>query len=183
MVPTIETARLRLRQWTDADVEPWADMNANPRVMEFFPALTPREQSREQAARMRADLDRDGYGWFVMERKDAAGFAGVMALAHARAPLPFSPLQEIGWRLPVESWGHGYATEAGSALLAYGFETLNWPEIVAFTAAINVRSRRVMERLGMTYDPKDDFEHPRVPEGHPVRPHVLYRKIKTPELS
>lgn len=176
MAHTIETARLRLRQWTGDDVEAWAEMNADPRVMEFFPEVTPRERSREQAAKMRADLDLNGYGWFVMERNDAAGFAGVIALDDIRHEMPFRPLREIGWRLPVASWGRGYATEAARALLDFGFETLRWAEIVAMTAVVNVRSRRVMERLGMTHDPKDDFQHPRVPEGHPIKPHVLYRK-------
>lgn len=154
-------------------------MNADPRVMEFFVSTTPREISHEQVARMREELERNGYGWFVMERKDAPGFAGVLALTDVRYEVPFRPRQEIGWRLPVASWGQGYATEAAQALLRYGFEVLAWPEVVAFTAAINERSRRVMERLGMTYDPADDFEHPRVPEGHRIRPHVLYRKKST----
>ncbi|HKU67920.1 MAG TPA: GNAT family N-acetyltransferase, partial [Candidatus Baltobacteraceae bacterium] len=113
----LETPRLLLRQWNDADVEAWADMNADPRVMEFFPGVTAREKSREQAAAMRAGVEEHGYGWLVMERKDRPGFAGVAALDDIRYELPFRPLREIGWRLPVESWGHGYATEAAKALL------------------------------------------------------------------
>src|SRR5581483_2698094 len=121
MTVIIETDRLILRQWTDDDVEAWAAMNADPRVMEFFPGTTPPEKSREQAAFMRAELEKNGYGWFVMERKALPGFAGIMALDDIRYEMPFRPLREIGWRLPVESWGHGYATEAGNALLRFAF--------------------------------------------------------------
>lgn len=172
----IETARLVLRQWNDEDVDAWADMNADPKVMEFFPGVMPRERSYEQAALMRADLAKNGYGWFVMERKDEPGFAGIMALDDIRHDMPFRPLREIGWRLPVRSWGHGYATEAAQALLRLAFDELQWPEVVAMTAEINVRSRRVMERLRMTHDPADDFDHPRVPDGMAIKRHVLYRK-------
>lgn len=175
MAPKLETARLILRQWTGDDVEAWGDMNADPRVMEFFPSTTPRERSYEQAASMRAGLENNGYGWFVMERKDEPGFAGVMALDDIRYELPFLPLREIGWRLPVKSWGRGYATEAANALLKFAFEELRWPEVIAMTAAINLRSRRVMERLGMTHDASEDFDHPRVPDNLPIKRHVLYR--------
>jgi ribosomal-protein-alanine N-acetyltransferase len=179
MTPRIETPRLILRQWTDEDVEPWADMNADPRVMEFFPGTMPRERSYEQAAALRADLEANGYGWFVMERKDMPGFAGIAALDDIRHDMPFRPLREIGWRLPVHAWGNGYATEAASALLRVAFEDLRWPEVIAMTAAINVRSRRVMEKLGMTHDPREDFDHPRVPEGLAIKRHVLYRATMT----
>jgi ribosomal-protein-alanine N-acetyltransferase len=172
----IETPRLILRPWNDDDVEAWAAMNADPAVMEFFPGTMAVERSRDQAALMRADLENNGYGWFVMERKDRPGFAGIMALDDIRHDMPFRPLREIGWRLPVESWGHGYATEAGNALLRLAFEDLLWPEVVAMTAAINTRSRRVMQRLGMTHDPAEDFDHPRVPDGMAIKRHVLYRK-------
>lgn len=175
MPPRIETPRLVLRQWNDDDVEAWADMNADPRVMEFFPGTMPRERSYEQAATMRANLEKNGYGWFVMERKDQTGFAGIMALDDIRYELPFRPLREIGWRLPVKSWGFGYATEAGNALLRFAFEELQWPEVIAMTAEINLRSRRVMERLGMTHDPTENFDHPRVPNDLPIKRHVLYR--------
>lgn len=173
----IETPRLRLRAWTDADVGPWADMNADPRVMEFFVEPTPRERSREQAGLMRADLQRNGYGWWVVERLDSPGFGGVIAADDIRWETPFEPRREIGWRLPVHMWGQGFATEAASAALRYVFDELKWPEIVAMTSKLNVRSMRVMDKLGMTRNVHDDFEHPRVPLGHRVRPHVLYRKI------
>ncbi len=172
---TIETTRLRLRQWNDADVEPWADMNADPVVMEYFPEVTPREKSRSQAAANRERLEKNGYGWFVIERKDQPGFGGAMALDDI-AYGSFKPAREIGWRLPTGMWGHGYATEAAQALADYAFTELQWPHIVAMTAVINERSQRVMNRIGMTRDPRDDFDHPRVAAGHVLKPHVLYRK-------
>jgi RimJ/RimL family protein N-acetyltransferase len=179
MAPRIETPRLVLRQWNDDDVERWADMNADPRVMEFFPGTTARERSQQQAALMREDLEKNGYGWFVMERKDRAGFAGVLALDDIRYEMPFRPLREIGWRLPVESWGQGYATEGARALLRFAFDELRWPQVVAMTAVINTRSRRVMEKLGMTHDPSEDFDHPRVPDELAIKRHVLYRISST----
>jgi RimJ/RimL family protein N-acetyltransferase len=175
MESLIESDRLRLRGWTDADVEAWADMNADPRVMEFFPSTLAREQSYESAQRMRTELSQRGYGWFVMELKERPGFAGVLALCEVRWDAPFEPKTEIGWRLPVETWGHGYATEGAKALLDFARDRLHWNEVVAFTAKINERSQRVMQRLGMTHDAREDFLHPRVPDGHPVKPHVLYR--------
>jgi RimJ/RimL family protein N-acetyltransferase len=179
MQPTIETERLILRQWTDPDVEAWADMNADRRVMEFFPGVLARERSREQAAVLRARLEENGYGWFVIERKDRPGFAGVVALDDIRYDMPFRPLREVGWRLPVESWGHGFATEAARELLRLAFDDLKWPDVIAMTARINLRSRRVMERLGMTHDPTEDFDHPRVPDGMAIKRHVLYRARTT----
>jgi RimJ/RimL family protein N-acetyltransferase len=173
--PIIETPRVRLRGWLPEDVEPWARMNADLRVMEHFVDTTPLERSREQARLMREWLERDGYGWFVLELREKPGFAGVIAIADIAWESPFEPRREVGWRLPVEQWGNGYATEAASAALRYAFETLGWPEVVSMTAAGNVRSQKVMRRLGMTRDPAEDFEHPRVPEGHRIRRHVLYR--------
>jgi RimJ/RimL family protein N-acetyltransferase len=177
----IETQRLRLRAWIDADIEPWAQMNWDPRVMEFFPHRIAPEYSREQAARVRAELERNGYGWFVLERKAEPGFAGVIVIDDIHWDTPFQPRREIGWRLPVYAWGRGFATEAAGAALEYAFDTLAWPEIVAMTSRLNLRSIRVMEKLGMVRDADCDFEHPRIPEGHPIRPHVLYRKCaRTP---
>ena len=150
-------------------------MNADPRVMEFFVEPTPREHSYESAARLRDGLERNGYGWWVIERKGVPGFAGVVVVDDIHWDAPFQPLREIGWRLPVHSWGQGFATEAASKALRFAFEVLRWPEIVAMTARSNVRSQRVMEKLGMTRDLSGDFDHPRVPIGHRIRPHVLYR--------
>jgi RimJ/RimL family protein N-acetyltransferase len=164
-----------LRGWTDADVEAWAQMNEDPRVREFFPGTVPREKSIADGQVMREYLERNGYGWFVAEAKGVMPFAGAIALLPVHFEAPFTPANEVGWRFVTRAWGHGYATEAARAALQYGVEKLGWDEIVAFTAAINQPSRRVMERLGMTYDPADDFEHPRLAEGDRLRHHVLYR--------
>jgi RimJ/RimL family protein N-acetyltransferase len=162
--------------WTDADVEGWADMNADLRVMEFFVETTPRDVSRQRAILLRSALERNRYGWFVMERKDVPGFAGVIVIDDIRWETPFEPRREIGWRLPVHAWGQGFATEAATAAMNYAFDALQWPEIVAMTSRINVRSQHVMEKLGMTHDPNEDFEHPRIPVSYRIRPCVLYRK-------
>ena len=173
--PTIETSRLLLRPWRDSDLDPWAAMGADPRVMRYFASTVERERCDAQAARMRERLERRGYGWWVAEVKGGAPFAGVMALQEVPFEAAFAPAFEIGWRLGVEQWGNGYATEAAAALLRYAFEDLEKPEVVAMTAVSNVPSQRVMQRLGMTYDAHDDFENPFLPLGHPLRPHVLYR--------
>ncbi len=174
-VINIETPRMLLRGWRDEDVDAWAEMNEDPRVMEFFPSTTDRERSVSNAATMRAELERDGYGWFVAEVKGEIPFAGVIALQAVPYEAHFTPAREIGWRFIVDAWGRGYATEAAAAARDYAFENLKWEEIVAMTAEINVPSRRVMERIGMTHDADDDFDHPRLDAGHRLSRHVLYR--------
>ena len=164
-----------MRRWRDDDLEPWAAMNADPHVMRFFPSVNTAEKAKEVADRARALLERDGYGWWVAEIKGGAPFAGVIALQEVPFVAKFTPAVEIGWRLAPAFWGRGYATEGARRVLAFAFGELGLSEVVAMTAAINEPSRRVMERLGMTYDPRDDFEHPKVEAGHAVRPHVLYR--------
>jgi RimJ/RimL family protein N-acetyltransferase len=180
-VATIETARLLLRAWRDTDVEPWVQMNADPRVAEFFPRIYTRELSESTAQRLRADLERRGYGWWVVEVRESA-FAGVVALQEVPFPAHFTPAREIGWRFTPECWGRGYATEGARAALGFAFNRLGWNEVVAMTAVPNIRSQRVMERLGMTRDAGGDFDHPRIEEGHPLRRHVLYR-IGAPEAA
>lgn len=177
-LPLIETPRMLLRGWTAEDIHAWAGMNADPRVMEFFPSTVERERSLESGALLREELERDGYGWFVAEVKGVTPFAGVIALQPVPWEAPFTPAYEVGWRFVPEAWGHGYATEGAAAALEYGFNDLGWNEILAFTAEINVRSQRVMQRLGMTHDPADDFDHPRLPQGHRLRRHVLYRAVR-----
>jgi 3-dehydroquinate dehydratase / shikimate dehydrogenase len=174
-VPTIETPRLLLRDWRDADVEAWVRLNAHPRVTEFFHKRYPREFCEASALAIRQQLAADGYGWWAVEIRGGASFAGVIALQAVPFEAPFTPANEIGWRFAFEHWGHGYATEGARAALDYAFDELKWPEVVAFTAATNLRSRRVMERLHMTHDPTDDFDHPRIETAHPLRRHVLYR--------
>lgn len=173
--PVIETERLILRPWRDEDVAHWAAMNADPRVMEFFPNTYTEEHANEMAAYLRARLEQDGYGWWIAQIKDGSRFGGNLALQKVPFEAHFTPAMEIGWRLPVHAWGHGYATEGARALLDFAFSQLQCDEVVAMTARLNVRSQRVMERLQMTRDPADDFQHPRLEEGHRLRPHVLYR--------
>jgi RimJ/RimL family protein N-acetyltransferase len=173
--PAIETERLILRPWRDEDLEAWVTMNADPRVMEFFPSVYTRERALESAAFLREYMQNKRFGWWIAEIKRGAPFAGCIALQEVPFEAHFTPALEVGWRLCVDAWGHGYATEGARALLDYAFEELQRSEVVAMTAAINVRSRRVMERLNMSYDPSDDFEHPRLEAGHRLRPHVLYR--------
>jgi RimJ/RimL family protein N-acetyltransferase len=171
----IVTERLALREWRDADVEAFTAINADPVVMEFFPEIYTPERTRRFVARIRDCWAERGYGLWAVERQDSASFIGYVGLWPATFPAHFTPAVEVGWRLAANQWGHGYATEAARAALRYGFDTVGLDEIVSFTSAINVRSWRVMERLGMRRDAGGDFEHPNVPEGHPVRPHVLYR--------
>lgn len=175
----LQTARLTLRGWRDADVDSWFELNSDPRVMEFFPSAFDRARADASAARLRADLDDRGYGWWIAEDRETKRFAGAIALVDVPFEAHFTPATEVGWRLLPEYWGRGYATEGGRAAIEFGFDELRRPEIVSVTAIPNQRSQRVMQRLGMTRDPLDDFEHPYVPEGHPLRMHVLYR-LKNP---
>lgn len=124
---------------------------------------------------MRASLVLHGYGWWVVEVRGVTPFAGLICLQEVPFEAAFTPAHEVGWRFAYEHWGQGYATEGARAAVDFAFRSLDWKEIVAFAAASNARSRRVMERLGMTYDPRDDFDHPRLVAGDPLRPHVLYR--------
>lgn len=174
-VPTIETPRLILRDWRDDDVERWIRMNADPRVTEFFVRAYTPAISESLAADMREQLRRNGYGWWAVEVRGGPPFAGVIALQLVPFQAPFTPAYEIGWRFSFDHWGYGYATESAVAALDFAFNELRWPEVIAFTAASNVRSQRVMERLGMTHSVADDFDHPKIEEGHPLRHHVLYR--------
>lgn len=171
----LETPRLLLRAWRDADVDAWAALNADARVMEFFPSAYGRARSERSAASMRADFERDGYGWWAVELKGGLPFAGVVALQAVPSDMPFAPATEVGWRFAFDAWGRGYATEAAAAALAFAFDRLPCDEVVAFTAACNVRSRHVMDKLGMRRNTADDFQHPSLPPGHRLRDHVLYR--------
>jgi RimJ/RimL family protein N-acetyltransferase len=171
----LKTERLLLRPWRDDDLAPFAALNADPRVMEFFPKVLDRAESDARAVRISEDLDRNRYGLWAVELPGIADFIGFVGLGATRFEAHFTPCVEIGWRLAFDYWGHGYATEAARAALDFGFRNLGLDEIVSFTSVVNLRSRRVMERLGMSYSPADDFEHPLVAEGHALRRHVLYR--------
>ena len=179
----LETGRLFLREWRDEDREPFARMNADPRVMEFFAATLTAAQTDAMLERVQAHLDRHGFGWWPAELKATGAFVGFIGLAVPYFEAHFTPCVEVGWRLAAEHWGRGLATEGARAALRYGFEELGLREIVSFTVPANVRSRRVMEKLGMTRNPADDFDHPRIPEGHPLRRHVLYRIVTNPGLA
>jgi len=174
----IRTPRLLLRPWRAGDVDGFAALNADPRVMEFFPALITREETEASVERVNAHFARHGYGWWAVEVPGEAQFIGFVGLWNTPYETPFTPCVEIGWRLAYDYWGRGYAPEAAAACLQDGFERLELEEIVSFTATINLRSRRVMEKIGMTRDESGDFDHPRVPDGHPLQRHVLYRKRK-----
>lgn len=174
-VLTLRTARLVLRPWRDEDLEPFAALNADPCVMRHFAKTLGRAESDAQAERIRNAMASCGWGFWAVECRGVAPFLGFTGLSVPSFDAPFTPCVEIGWRLARAYWGQGYAGEAARAALDYGFEILGLREIVAFTARSNERSIAVMRRLGMTNDPADDFLHPLLPEGHPVRPHVLFR--------
>lgn len=171
----LESKRLKLRPWRESDREPFARLNADPRVMEHFPAPLTREQSDASVARFTAHLEQHGFCLWALEAHGVAPCIGMVGLNVPRFEAPFTPCIEIGWRLAAEHWGRGYAIEAAHLAASFAFEELGSSEIVSFTSTQNVRSRRVMERLGMRHDAAGDFDHPGVPEGHALRRHVLYR--------
>lgn len=168
------TPRLRLRPWQATDHEPFAQLNADPEVMRYFPGTQSREQSGHSIALWSAELATRGWSNWAVERRADGAFLGFTGLSVPRRALPFMPCVELGYRLARAHWGQGYATEAGRAALAFGFEQLGLDEVVSFTARLNLPSQAVMRRLGLV-DAHEDFEHPALPEGHPLRPHVLYR--------
>lgn len=166
-----------MRQWQAEDFDPFASMNADPRVMEFFPSTLSRAQSDDIALRCMNLIDERGWGFWALGIPGIADFAGFVGLHIPERPLPFSPCVEIGWRPACEYWGKGYATEAAKAALAFGFNDLCLAEIVSFTAVINRRSQEVMRRIGMTHR-GEVFDHPDVYAGSSLRPHVLYQKTR-----
>jgi len=175
----LRTDRLWLRRWQLEDREPFARLNSDPRVVEFLPRLLSREESDTLADRIEAHFQRHGFGLWVVEVPGITRFAGFVGLSIPRFEAVFTPCIEIGWRLDADHWNHGYATEGARAALAFGFRSLDLDEILSFTVPANVRSRRVMEKIGMTHTASDDFDHPALPEGHPLRRHVLYRPART----
>jgi len=174
-VPVLTTDRLRLRPWRDTDLESFAAMNADPQVMEFYPKMLSRDESDASVGRIRDHFARYGYGLWAVEVPGVADFIGYVGLSVPAFEASFMPCVEIGWRLARQHWGQGYATEAARAALEFGFAQEDLSEIVSFTTVSNFRSRSVMERLGMTRLESEDFDHPSLPEGHKLRPHVLYR--------
>lgn len=172
----LRTERLCLRQWTERDREPFARLNADARVMEYFPATLSTRESDALARAIEGHIEQNGWGLWAVEVPGVTAFAGFTGLSRPRFEAHFTPCIEVGWRLDPAFWGRGYATEGALAALRFGFETLGLDEIVSFTTARNAASRRVMERIGMTHDPVDDFDYPGWPVGHNLRRHVLYRK-------
>lgn len=172
---TLTTPRLLLRPWRDDDVAAFAAMFDDPAVMEFLIPAKDRAAIEAIVGRVRAHFDRHGFGWWAAELRSTGAFIGFIGLSHIPFEAHFTPAVEIGWRLASAYWGQGYATEGARAALAAAFTRLGLAEIVSITVPANTRSRRVMERIGMTRDPSDDFDHPRLADGDPLRRHVLYR--------
>lgn len=171
---TLTTQRLLLRPWQDADRAPFAQLNADPEVMRFFPSTQTRAQSDRSIDLWTQELDERGWSNWAVERVADGQFIGFVGLTVPRRALPFMPCVEVGYRLARQHWGQGLATEAAGEALRFGFQALGLAEIVSFTARLNLPSQAVMQRLGMA-NANEDFEHPALAEGHPLRPHVLYR--------
>ena len=174
-VVELRTPRLRLRQWVDADLEPFAALNADGEVMRHLQGALGRKESDAYAAVRRAAIAEHGHGMWAVEVVDGAAFAGMVGLAEPDFEARFTPAVTVGWRFAREHWGRGYASEAARAAVAFGFESLGLEEILSWTTVDNAASRRVMERIGMTRDAADDFDHPLRSPSDPTRPHVLYR--------
>jgi RimJ/RimL family protein N-acetyltransferase len=177
--PSLRTTRLQLRPWRPSDLAPFAALNADPDVRRYLGPLLTREESDAEAERIRQHFVAHGFGLWAVEVVREEPFVGFVGLAIPRFEAAFTPCVEVGWRLARAHWGRGYASEAAHEALAYGFDELALAEIVSFTTVGNQASRAVMERLGMHRDPADDFEHPLVAPGDPLRPHVLYRLMRT----
>ena len=176
-VPQRRTDRLLLRGFRGEDLAPLAAMNADPRVMEHLPGPMSLQDTAAQLARFRQHWEEHGFGWWAVEIPGLAPFIGWVGLARPRFEAHFTPCVEVGWRLTAAFWNQGYATEGAREAFRFGWALASprLEEIVSFTVPGNAPSRRVMEKLGMTRDPADDFDHPRIPAGNPLRRHVLYR--------
>jgi RimJ/RimL family protein N-acetyltransferase len=170
----IQTERLLLRRWKEDDREPFCRLNSDARVMEFFPECLTRAQSDSLVERINEHFTKQGFGLFAAELREDQTFIGFVGLAVPSFNAHFTPCVEIGWRLAANYWGRGLATEGARAVVKYAFEELALEALVSFTVPENIRSRRVMEKIGMTHDASADFDHPNLPEGHPLRRHVLY---------
>lgn len=177
-VRELRTQRTLLRHWVDADLEPWVAMNADPEVRRYFSSVATREQALAEAQRARANLARRGWGPWVLEVPGVLPFAGFVGLFVPAWSAHFTPAVEIGWRLPRNAWGQGYASEAAAAAAAFALDLLELDELVAITVPDNLPSRRVMTRIGMQHDVEGDFAHPALAVDHPFSRHVLYRLRK-----
>lgn len=171
----LRTERLLLRRWRPSDFEKFAELNADPVVMEFFPSTLSRDQTQAMVEKMETAFEENDFGLWAVELVATGEFIGFTGLSVPGFEAHFMPCVEIGWRLSVRHWGCGYAPEAAAASVRDGFERVKLTEIVSFTAALNARSIRVMEKLGMTTRAQDNFQHPYLSDGHRLKPHVLYR--------
>ncbi len=171
----IKTERLILRSWRSEDLKPFTEMNADPRVMEYFPGILTQEESAQFAKKICTAMKQQGWGLWAVSVPGESDFIGYIGLAQVNFDADFTPAIEIGWRLAYDFWNKGYATEGAIAALKYAFETLQIDEIVSFTAVQNARSQKVMVKIGMTHYPEEDFDHPKLAEGHWLQRHVLYR--------
>jgi RimJ/RimL family protein N-acetyltransferase len=175
----IRTERIALRRWREEDREPFARLNADPRAMEFQPSVLSREQSDRFVDYIETQFLENGFTLYATELQQQQRFIGFIGIHLPRFEAAFTPCVEIGWRLAPDVWGQGLATEGGLAVVRHSFEVLDLDELVSFTARINTKSQRVMQKIGMSRDPAEDFDHPKLPVGHPLRHHVLYRLRKS----
>lgn len=173
--PALLTDRLKLRRWNAADREPFAELNCDPEVMQYLRGPLDRVASDDFIDRIESGFDELGYGLWALQVRSNGEFIGFTGLVRQSFQAHFTPAVEVGWRLSRAAWGHGYATEAGRAALDFAFGVLGLDEVVSITTETNEPSQAVMRRLGMSRDPADDFAHPLLPEGHPLRPSVLHR--------
>ncbi|MFK8329580.1 GNAT family N-acetyltransferase [Pseudomonas sp. BJa5] len=177
MIPPLEleSARLVLRQWQDDDLAEFAAMCADPQVMRYFPAPMTRLESAALIGRIRGHFNEYGFGLWALERKDSGAFIGMTGLLNVSFEADFTPAVEIGWRLARRHWGLGFASEAAWTSLRCAFAQLGLEQVVSFTSESNLPSQKVMQAIGMQQDIEGSFMHPKLPEGHPLRAHVLYR--------
>ncbi len=171
----LRTPRLVLRSWRESDLAPFAELNADPRVMQHFPSVLTRAESDAMVTRLNDAITKRGFGFWAVEVQASEELIGFVGLSVPSFEAPFMPCVEIGWRIAFTHWGKGFASEGARASLDAAFGELGLAEVVSFTTITNERSKRVMERLGMRHDARDDFDHPLLPEGHALRRHVLYR--------
>jgi ribosomal-protein-alanine N-acetyltransferase len=171
----LTSSRLLLRRWHEGDRAPFARLNADPEVMRLFPSPLTARESNGLIADIEGHFERHGFGLWALEHRQSGELLGFTGLCFVSFEAPFAPAVEIGWRLRRSSWGHGFASEAASASVAFGFDELDLDEIVSFTSTRNVPSRAVMERIGMRRDPAGDFAHPLIAPDRPLAAHVLYR--------
>ena len=176
---TVESPRLLLRAWQETDRAPFAEMNADPEVLRFFQSALTVEETDVLVDAIGRHFERHGFGLWAVELKETNEFAGFIGLSVLSFQAHFTPCIEIGWRLAARFWNQGLATEGASLVLAFAHDRLGMEEVVSFTAADNLASQRVMEKIGMVRDMKGDFDHPQIPKGHPLCRHVLYRSLVT----